>query len=976
MAAPREALGAAEGRGAQTARDQLPLKVGAALSLTAPLPNLYKATFEQASRTSKGEQWLRQRMELFDASSKQVRKKILEEFLEYVRDGAAAGLEELFSNQVHLFFVRLTAWFTVTLPVMYELPLQLKVFLTFLEFREMAFVRAFFESGAFVPLMRTLSADFDVPDEVRCLALAVLLRLAAHGREHKELMCSQGLVANVMECVEDGLRWETLKYAGRLLCELLRANPAYQGQVLDALQGFLSQELPLTQRIGAQALVSLLAGRARALPAPLGEPGRRRELVGRALALLRGGDLRVGADAYCLLCHLLRAFGCDELLFPFARAQLGAEWRRTEAWLRLETEAHAAEERGQEAPGLQCGSLLLTRLHRKVAEALDSQERALRLGGGAGEAEELGRLLQRGGEEFSEAFRAEAAHILEWGLLMYLARRNPGLCSELVEGGLTEMLLMCLLDVARPVRQAAALRELHQLRAMVPRAQRIAEEVLGRRELLQAMTFEQFAQAADPGALAQARFRLRNFHSRGRPRRDLTEEQHLQRQVLAQSHGDGHADGGQSFLTEATTEGAVSEARPQALALVCHDTPGEARGLDAKRLVHSAPFAPFCGSLASFLSDPLDLTADESSPLIQELKSVEASIDLDARLRKLAGLASPRAKASTRRAAGADLPKKPSHRDPSQAHDRAMALCTTISKRPALRVPHVLLDGALPGRAESRMTDISVHVSKNEFLGVEPGKTHAFSCGCKVCAPPSYMQLGARGIFDSLQETTFGPSNVQSQELSGEMSSEMRSWVCLPCDAGAPESPRSSAAAPEQEDLLAYLGIRRYQEGDPISEVTQRSRVTALEEVVQPGRAPASPPLSKKRILHVARPPYHDCVAFDPEAIERERLQAGSLLPREMAPGTVWRHREIQRVSGFPRKWLHGGGPHQAPAGRTPAETPSIRSSSAARPPRRAARALPPLWRPVEGPGGPAAAASARRAPEDMVDWFPASARI
>ena len=35
---------------------------------------------------------------------------------------------------------------------------------------------------------------------------------------------------------------------------------------------------------------------------------------------------------------------------------------------------------------------------------------------------------------------------------------------------------------------------------------------------------------------------------------------------------------------------------------------------------------PFGDNLSSFLMDPLDVTADEGSPLIQELRSLEASV--------------------------------------------------------------------------------------------------------------------------------------------------------------------------------------------------------------------------------------------------------------------------------------------------------------------------------------------------------------
>ena len=35
-------------------------------------------------------------------------------------------------------------------------------------------------------------------------------------------------LATRQECILDGLKWETLKCAGLLLCELFRSNPKYQ----------------------------------------------------------------------------------------------------------------------------------------------------------------------------------------------------------------------------------------------------------------------------------------------------------------------------------------------------------------------------------------------------------------------------------------------------------------------------------------------------------------------------------------------------------------------------------------------------------------------------------------------------------------------------------------------------------------------------------------------------------------------------
>merc|ERR1712054_644016 len=112
-------------------------------------------------------------------------------------------MEELFSHQAHLFFLRLTSWFAVTLPMLYELSLQVKVFLVFLEFREQNFFRAFFESGVVATFMHTLSVNFDCTDEVRCLVLMALHKLASNGRHHKELLCAEGLVPKIMECMSD-----------------------------------------------------------------------------------------------------------------------------------------------------------------------------------------------------------------------------------------------------------------------------------------------------------------------------------------------------------------------------------------------------------------------------------------------------------------------------------------------------------------------------------------------------------------------------------------------------------------------------------------------------------------------------------------------------------------------------------------------------------------------------------------------------
>lgn len=518
--------------------------------LLAPLPNLFRATFEQAGRQTAGEVWLQQRIDEFNRGGKQRRKAILEEFLVFVQESDASGMMELFNHQSQLFFVRLTSWFNLTLPMLYELPLQLKVFMLFLEFHEQVFVRAFFESGVIIPLMHTLSVTFDVPDEVRTLAVMVLHKLAMNGRHFKELLCQRGLIPNVLECVCDGLRWDTLKCAGRLLSEVFRSNPKHQAEVLDAFQTLIAHQLPMTQRVGIQGLISLHVGE-RHSPL-LHDAARHQIIVERALRLLSSQDLRVGADAYCLLCRLVRIFGCDALLHDFARAQLLAERDNSEEWLRLEFEAqsHFTEEvkEGQLPFGGRSAGLLYKRISEAVAH-----------GGDTGDSS---RNLSRTNVEFCAAFRSEAGHVLKWALLLFLVKRDNELCGELVAKGLTETLLICLLDVAHPVRQAAALAELHRLQLLSPRARAITERVLVKKELLRSMSLDQFMQAATHDDLQRARYHLRNISASDKSKAYSAKELGLKQKLIERDMADTLEmnDGSAVFLTGMHDDGGAHEA--------------------------------------------------------------------------------------------------------------------------------------------------------------------------------------------------------------------------------------------------------------------------------------------------------------------------------------------------------------------------------------------------------------------------------
>jgi len=643
--------------------------------LLAPLPNLFRATFESAHQQSPGETWLKQRMMVFDAGSKQRRKHVLEEFLEYMQHSTATSMQELFSHQAHLFFIRLTSWFAVTLPMFYELPLQVKVFLSFLEFHEQSFVRAFFESGAVATLMHTLSVNFDGTDEIRCLVIMAFKKLAAHGRYHKELLCAEGLISKVMDCMSGGMQWETLKCAGRLLCELFCANPKYQHEVLETLQSLLSHKLPLTQRVGAQAVISLLHGDREEISLLLRNTPRHIQLIQLSLPLLDSADLRVGADAYCLVCRLVVSFDCDELLYKFCESQI-LDGDNLDEWLRLELDSQNSQiRRTADDPGIHATgnqqtpfggwwNMSTERLYNNIQRGLAENEAAE---GGLCGTEDVVKLVKKSNADFCEAFRKESSQVLKWSLMLFILKRCPRLCHQLVDEGLTETLLMCLLDVAHPVRQGAALSELHRLQLVSTLATKIVADVIVKPNLIHATSLVEFMQLAKPVDLDRARYRLRNIwnslhciKSCHEPRFSADElnlrQKLLEKEMMDEVGVEPNAKG--FFLTDVITTDKDARAAEKEKEDMLTNSKGfdNSDTLSIDDIVHRsgkdkfdvrrAPTQkssggggfgdehsriemgpmeeiPFSGSLSSLMFDPLDVSADEESPLIQEMRTIQ-----------------------------------------------------------------------------------------------------------------------------------------------------------------------------------------------------------------------------------------------------------------------------------------------------------------------------------------------------------------
>eukprot|EP00746_Dinoflagellata_sp_MGD_P089521 gnl/MRDRNA2_/MRDRNA2_35330_c0_seq1.p1 gnl/MRDRNA2_/MRDRNA2_35330_c0~~gnl/MRDRNA2_/MRDRNA2_35330_c0_seq1.p1 ORF type:complete len:1020 (+),score=186.88 gnl/MRDRNA2_/MRDRNA2_35330_c0_seq1:75-3134(+) len=911
--------------------------------IPAQLPNLFHATFEQGRKLSAGESYMQKTIREFDAGRKTKRKAILEGFLEYVGRESRCGVEDTFRHHAHLFFMRLTSWFSVTLPMFYELPLQLKVFQAFLEFHEQVFVEAFFESGVVVPLMHTLSVSFDVPDEVRCLSLVVLQKLAANGRHCKELLCANHLVDRVVECVSDGLKWETLKQAGRLLCELFRGNPLHQAEVLDALESLLAHRLPITQRIGCQSLITLLSeGSHNPL---LREKERHNALTTQALALLESHDIRVGADAYCLLCRLVTCFGCDSLLFSFARAQLRTEKECTDEWLRLELEAQKHHEHGGSSDHVATDSAAMPfggRLHgttnclrRRIVENLQT---------GTGTEDDTFEGAQKNNAEFRQAFSAEAGHLLKWGVLLFLVKRNQGLCAELVEHGLTETLLMCLLDVSQPVRQAAALTELHRLRLLSKRAEVIVESVLVKKELLSAMSLHDFMSKATESDLQRARYLLRNMQASDRRNAYSAKEFALQQSLLEKDmtgileDQDAAPTATTNFLTEVPEEAKEDQKVDDDAAEGVAPAPSKERSLAATGGVEEVAEAvvedkvqqkedeiprfgkdtipvqrvpesksgmglnkedyklevplveeiPFCGSLSSLLFDPLELTADEESPLVQEVRGVAAVGSLrkavDTTVQPL----------SSRRTG----PRKPSHR-PGPGLQRALALnMRNLDLRPQIDQDKSAMKGAGYPRRPMSVTE-SVCSSRTDL---------SVKCG----HPDEASMMHGHDPYGSMQETTVGP-NTSVNEFSRELpSTEYHSMSRDLQLAGGPsifsDGPSYDALDREMaQHGQSQLSLHSHDHGDGCCHHPQQTvgdRSTVVTAIDHSGvNAPGKKRINRKQVLHVAPPVEHDCLVFDKGEQERQRQRCADSISKLLHPKTQQKFADLKDAGGFPRRF-------------------------------------------------------------------------
>jgi len=697
-------------------------------------PNLFKTVFQtptQASvaatsaRRCQHDQWLADLTDSFDHAPKHVRKRILQEFLKYVMEFVTCGMEDTFRHQAVVFLTRAEAWFNICLPNKYAVSTILLVFDAYLRFGELTFVEHFFESGSVVQIVAVLSIDFDCSDAERFHALNVLESLLRYGREWKERLCDLRLLDYIGETAGDCYRWETLKQVGRVLVEAFRANPKHQSAVVNAILGLLREKQYTTQRIGIQCIISILGESGDHNP-HLKQEEVHREIVNVTVRLLEfSDDLRVKADAYCLLTRLAHRYNCDALLYDLARRQLITETEQLSIMIRLEVEAHEAEQEVDEMPN-EVVEQMMKMLKRKGIEGTAREKNAA----------------------FREEFVRENGAILHWGLLLFLCRRSAEFCREMVRNGLSELLLASLLDTTNTIRQEAAFTELCRLRKFSPKAEQIVSATLGEPELVHCSDLVELKLRLTPPVLRRCRFRLRNMrHWRGGSAMFGADEHDLTQQLIDKevapllgAKEDVEKSAKPVFLTEdpnakedpeagdaeekedmAITNGEDAGAGEEGIGRGDDDIPRLSGLYDVRRVPPRGPeeeyhvilppidIIPFCGSLASLVFDPLETTADEQSALYMERKDVD----------QLGKFRSPRqpvdlaAMARGPKAPRKTQPAKPPLHLPDISHLRAMALRRPIQPSVGARDPGSKRARARPeSRGQSEATDVSVRLGE------------------------------------------------------------------------------------------------------------------------------------------------------------------------------------------------------------------------------------------------------------------------
>lgn len=201
------------------------------------------------------------------------------------------------------------------------------------------------------------------------------------------------------------------------------------------------------------------------------------------------------------------------------------------------------------------------------------------------------------------------------------------------------------------------------------------------------------------------------------------------------------------------------------------------------------------------------------------------------------------------------------------------------------------------GPAEEFYSHSAAHKAANRTCQVSITEP---SCSCHAsCEKPHFP-------FDSVETAAGEPLQEFSSRLEDSKDYDMGLPVGHSLTLGTEASMDCNVS---QEPFLPMLTERsRY-----AAQVVQRSAVTSVVEVPKLGSGLELNPGIQKRILRIARPPFHDCVAFDKAQYEKDRQGAHKDVLDALNPSTRLKFAALKSAGSFPRRVLVRSVPSNEP---------------------------------------------------------------
>ncbi|TPX36565.1 hypothetical protein SmJEL517_g01216 [Synchytrium microbalum] len=234
----------------------------------------------------------------WDMGGRNVREKILEEFLFANSNKTGPQIERDLGNGASLFLTRVTAWLRLTYLLGYDLSLQLRVISVFVGATDAPrFMAEFMEIGGVLTVLEILGLK-QVSETDKADAVQVLKNIAQAGRRYKEFICESYGIRAVGECLAKA-RSQGLSEPTRDVLVLMGTNnPKYSSQVFKLLLSIFTTNSPnpICQQVAGMGLRQLLPS----------IPSFNPSIVESVLALLKHPNPTVQIEAYDILQELVK----------------------------------------------------------------------------------------------------------------------------------------------------------------------------------------------------------------------------------------------------------------------------------------------------------------------------------------------------------------------------------------------------------------------------------------------------------------------------------------------------------------------------------------------------------------------------------------------------------------------------------------------------------------------------------------------